>query len=315
VPQPDGGGEEVQDGGGEEVQDGGGVEPQPDGGGEEVPDGGSEEVPDAGLPGDSCAWPLPLFPDDAGTVGSIAGDLTLVGFGDDGWSSCGGAGGADRVWTFTTSEPGAFRFAVAATSLVSPNLRLKRGSCRGETYACARADPSDAFSAELYIPSLPADRWFLWLDGNTAEGGTFNFLGTLEEGLKAGDLCSNAEDLGESPQFSGAQSTYGFANDVADAGTCRTAPGPDRFYRFTTSETLDLHVTVDPDLDSYQPVLYLLQSCSGPMLGCSRAGRLGGVATLNLPELPAGTYWLGVDGTGPSGSGSFGRYTLDIDVE
>jgi len=90
---------------------------------------------------------------------------------------------------------------------------------------------------------------------------------------------------------------------------------PDVLYQFTIATAQSVTAEVIPDAAEGQllrPVVYVRGpgslSCSSTLpldqKGCAVASAYGGTATLMLPNLAPGTYYLWVDGAG-LGSGKF----------
>lgn len=139
-------------------------------------------------------------------------------------------------------------------------------------------------------------------DGGT-DGGTD---GGSDGGPVAGDRCSNPLPLtfdGGVATVSG--STAGAWADYESTGGCLSR-GPDLVYGFTNSSTQDFRAEVYAP--GHPPALYLRGgSCPGVSdVTCHNAQDPGGtLAWIDYPSLGAGTYYLFVDGTSSTSSGSY----------
>jgi len=131
----------------------------------------------------------------------------------------------------------------------------------------------------------------------------------------AGEGCDDAKalfggpvaDTGETIQATAEGSTKGLSNDLAGSCDSDTANAPDMVFTFTLSDALWLEAAHDFDGVLY-PALYLYGGdCDqGEEVACTKA--FEGAAELSMP-VPAGTYFLVVDGSYGKDAGNF---TLDV---
>jgi hypothetical protein len=268
---------------------------------------------DPPLPGESCASvrPLVFTGGTAGGTASTSGD-TSPHF-DDGIATCGVGAGNDVVYSFTTSATLDFRATLSGVSATyRPVLSLRSGTCTGATSACAIATSAGA-DTTLAIGRLPAGTYFLWVDGASGTAGAYMLNASLTP-PQVGEGCATPKPL----VFSGG-TAGGTASDAGDtttffddgpAGTCITGTAPDIVYSFTTSAVLNFNATVSALSPAFRPAISLRSACATSQLGCTAAAAAGGSANLSIGSLPAGTYYLWIDGV----SGSAGAYTLSASL-
>jgi hypothetical protein len=256
------------------------------------------------LPGDHCTNPASLV----FTSGTATATGTTAGSFHDGNGTCATGTAADVIYSFTTSSIQDFRVTVStSTSTYQPSIYLRSASCTtGTQIGCANAAALGG-SASLDIGALPVGTYYLWIDGVSGTAGDYSINATLTNPLP-GDHCTNTAPL----TFSGGTATASgtTAGTYSDGnGTCATGTAPDVIYSFTTSSVQEFQVTVSTSTGTYQPAVFLRSaSCTtGTQVGCAFASALGGSASLNIGALPAGTYYLWIDGVG----GTSGAYSIN----
>lgn len=256
------------------------------------------------LPDDNCSFPRPLVfsagPDGGGSV-EVSGDTR--GMHHDAEGSCNaGYLTADQVYEFTTTEVFDLRAHATGTTL------FLRSSCRGGELACGNL----GVAASSLLPGT----YYLWVDSFSSPG-PYTLTANLTPPAR-GDTCLNpqplllsADDAGVSLGVNATGSTYGLFNDYR--GSCGGTTSSDVVYRLDTEVALNVQVTVSPTYSSYQPAVYLRGAwCDGGAeVACAAAPGPGGDATLSAPNLPAGTWYLFVDGLGNTS----GPYTLTVTAQ
>lgn len=123
------------------------------------------------------------------------------------------------------------------------------------------------------------------------------------------DTCASARAI--LPAGTGGISITAEPGQAIDdtAGTCN-ASGPELVYSFTTTVTQALTVAVAPLTgSSARPVVYLRGACTGTELSCDAP--TSGSASLAVPALPPGTYFLFVE----SANGAPGRVSLNVSLQ
>jgi hypothetical protein len=132
---------------------------------------------------------------------------------------------------------------------------------------------------------------------------TCNPSGVCDVGAAPGnDACGSATPIAlPGGTFSG--TTCGAASDADPSGTCGTAGGPDVFYRIDLLQRS--RVTASTAGSSFDTVLYLRAgSCGGSAVACDNDSGGGGASRID-GTFNAGTYYLVVDGNGPTAAGAF----------
>jgi hypothetical protein len=254
--------------------------------------------------GDHCTNTAPL----TFTAGSATASGTTVGTYNDGNGTCATGTAPDVIYSFTTSSIQDFRVTVStSTSTYQPSIYLRSASCTtGTQLGCANAAALGG-NASLDIGALPVGTYYLWIDGVSGTAGAYSINATLTNPLP-GDHCTNTAPLTFSGGTAIASGTT--AGTYSDGnGTCATGTAPDVIYSFTTSSVQEFQVTVSTSTGTYQPAVFLRSaSCTtGTQVGCAFASALGGSASLNIGALPAGTYYLWIDGVG----GTSGAYSIN----
>ncbi|MBX7101437.1 MAG: hypothetical protein K1X89_27225 [Myxococcaceae bacterium] len=138
--------------------------------------------------------------------------------------------------------------------------------------------------------------------------GPFTFSASVEA-LVPGDTCLLPLALGLVDGGVMLQGSTSALNPGLE-GSCGGAGARDAIYRFETQQVQDLTVNVTAS-GAFQPVVYLRQGdCEA---GAERAcvPSTAGTASLSVPALPAGTYFLGVDGFAKTA----GDYTLSLSLK
>ncbi len=248
---------------------------------------------------DSCVLAQAL--DLSSGAAQVTGDTR--GAADDMKAACAvGQSAPDLVYAFTLTATRRVSAKVqpASGSSLLPVLALRK-ACGGlqpaDQLGCGFSDPLSG-GARLVVDALPPGTYFLWLDGDSGSAGAFS-LSVSAEVPPAGDSCSTAEPLALVNGVAEVVSSTAHVSDDA-VGTCGGA-GPDRIYRLSLSAPQRLQLELTSQEASYAPVLYVRRSAcesgaGSAQVACQSSGAQGS-ATLDLPNLPAGTYFIFVDGT------------------
>jgi hypothetical protein len=263
-------------------------------------------------PGESCYNPIALSKlTGAGTTETLTGDTT--GFFHDRNLGCWGLG-PDTVYTFTTTEALTFQASlVSKGSSYNPSLSLLGLPCdKGSEVTSCGDGLFPQGTASVAKSHLAAGIYFLWVSGKSSAGeGAYELKTSLATPV-LGESCTNTKPL----MFSMGQAG-GSASDTADTSAmvndasagCGGAGAPDLVYSFTTNKELNLSVTVTPGGTGLQPVVYLREKlCTAFDKRCEAASSPGSPVTLTASKLPAGTYFLWVDGD--KANGASGKFTL-----
>ncbi|HLM44611.1 MAG TPA: hypothetical protein VK458_12125, partial [Myxococcaceae bacterium] len=145
-----------------------------------VDEGGGPYTVLASLTRPVCEEPTPLVFTGGESGGpaqaSAEGDTSSAFSSTQG--TCGGSGGREVVYAFTTTQP--LSLSATVTPKVSgfqPMLYL-RASCEGNEQACSVA-PTVGAGATLSTGSLPPGTYYLWVDGFSGSVGAYSLNATL----------------------------------------------------------------------------------------------------------------------------------------
>ncbi|HEY3446794.1 MAG TPA: hypothetical protein VGK67_10545 [Myxococcales bacterium] len=283
------------------------------------------EGPTAAAPGnDTCAGAEPLAlvqVEGSHWQATAKGSTVLAGDGYAG--SCAYSDGPDVVYALHLDADAKVTATVTSDRSVlayQPTAYL-RGP--GTPAACADYSAEKACSFEAGGGSATAVAgalagnadYYLVVDGAYGSAGGFDLVVDVDTPLPMADGCDGYSfappDPGQTRSFDADTSA---ATNQAE-GACGGS-GPDALYTFTlgapTAVTIRLTATgADAPL---RPLFYLRRGACGSVLpsdeyACAVPGPEDEhVATRSFPSLPAGTWWLWVDGF----AGSRGPYTLAV---
>jgi hypothetical protein len=267
--------------------------------------------------GESCAAPiyLPLSKPSL----TINGDTSTKA--DDATGTCGGSGGNDALYAVQLSTPKRVSFEVTGqTAGFSPVLYL-RSTCDDPAAARQLACVLGAGgTAKIDLPRLAAGTHYVWVDAQAGKSGGYSLKVETQDPVPppTNDTCASAEVLTMPPGGVGVitrQSDTSLAR--SDALGCG-ATGNDVVYTFTTNTAVALELRVTPFSGSpLKPAVYLrgaaacTSEAGADQYGCSTASAAGGVAALQFPNLPAGSYSVFVDGA----QGTAGPFELKLDFK
>ena len=267
-----------------------------DGGmGSDVIDGGSMIA---------CKMPMP-FPFMNGT-GMVTGDTsTSLNYTS---STCGGVLSPDRVYELDITTLQTIQVSVvpsAASPDFDPIISL-RDDCASEDptheLGCSEVGAGSTVSITKVVKP---GKYFLWVDGYNGTVGQYT-LKVTSGTPPANDTCTGAQALTFKANSASATFDTSFAGNDG-SGTC-SGSGPDVVYSFSLTMAQSLSVTVTPDASSpdYTPAIYVRKVCDDMTpaneLGCASAP-MAGPATLDIPALAAGSYFLWVSGDSTSSAG------------
>lgn len=262
--------------------------------------------------GDTCASAivLPFDPVDGGVFThkviptEIADDyLTCPGFG-------GGVATYDRDVAFTFTAAARFNlWADAASTSQMPTLGIAEGQCPGTNLSCGGTS-SNFNHASLSRGDLAPGTYTVWLDGLSATQSAVD-VGIRMFPVLEGDTCNNPTPLAFGPD-GGYLSVSGSTRDLYDNGEGGCGHyGADRVYSFTTTRTFDFRSRITSGTAGYEPAIFLEQAPCGPQFGLLQCSSTrDGAGWLDLHALPAGTYFLWVNGQYPDE----GDYTLEAQL-
>lgn len=232
----------------------------------------------------------------------------------------------DVVYEVTLASQQSLSIDLRATtgSALKPVATLRAGSCASinptDRLSCAWGDPQVTDRAVVTVPSLDAGTYYLWVSGDDGSQGPFSLKVSAGAPIAApaNDDCSTTLPV-LVPGVSLTGDTRAAFDDTY-ATSCGLPAGVegngarDVAYRFSLVngvQTVTLSVHADPlQGDLFRPVIYVrTSSCLLPTAkGCAAASSYGGIATLTLNNLPAGSYTAWVDGAGQSS----GKFTIKL---
>ncbi|MGC4121997.1 MAG: hypothetical protein QM765_46935 [Myxococcales bacterium] len=279
-----------------------------------------------GRTGDDCASPLALTGFDAEGNGAVTVNDTTATATGSGDGTCNSASGYDLVYALDV--PAGKTKDVSAkmtfTGSYRPNVYIRKScasAAAADQLACAVAG-TGVYNVTAAATRLPAGRYFIWVDGySTSHSGPFSLVVTVTDSaalppVPANDQCTAAVDLGTVdgvavPTVSA--TTVGAASD--SVGSCGTGTGGDVVFQFTTTKTQLVVAKVAADTGStLVPNVYLRGACPGLAAeerACASGSGTPSTATAIAAALPAGTYFLVVDGN----AATSGAFKLDLSAQ
>lgn len=238
------------------------------------------------------------------------------GAADDYSHTCGGVGGRDVVYSVSVPTGVPFAATVSPAASFSRPIVSVRSSCIGtSTTACGAADPGSAVTV-IADTGLAFGTNYLMVDGvGTTDRGAFQV--TARTGAAVlGTSCTAPHPLILSNGSFGKATVYGtnqgqVDNDSASCG----GQGVDQVFQFTTTATRTARLSIVPGVGHW-PLLYLKRGSSCATAtevsgSCASSNGLGQPLSVAPLTLPAGTYFLWVDGL----SSTQGAYKLSVDLQ
>jgi hypothetical protein len=264
----------------------------------------------------------------AGSSATATGDTTWATNGNalgDQTPSCSDSArgtGRDVVYAFTLTQAQDVTVAVAPTGS-SPTFEpvvSVRAACADASRAAEKGcvSPLAATAGTQTLVNLPPGTYTVWVDGARDTSGPFQLEVALAPPTPppANDSCAAPQALTfSSGTASVSGSTLQAANDTTGfdvTPTCSPSArqtGRDVVYVMTLAQPQDVTLAVAPAAGStLNPVLSVRRSsCASQLLADELAcAQAVGPAMATLTAVPAGTYWIWVDGAG----GTSGAFTL-----
>jgi hypothetical protein len=258
-------------------------------------------------PGESCADAEPLFP-DGGLAVTV--DATLEGYAHDGQGTCGGLNAPDRAFSFETTEAMTLRARLLPQGAETGVLYLRSFGCTSGERQC-RTGAAAVNGALIELGNLPIATHTLWVDSLESDAGAFTLAATLAPPV-AGDACTAPRFLSFITQLDGGSSASASGDTTLlfeHTGAC-SGSGPDEVFNFTTSAPKVMTATVTPLAAGYWPTLSVRAVCTSNLsTACAAAGSAGSPVSVTVNPLPAGNWFLWVDG-----AASRGPYALQVEL-
>ena len=258
---------------------------------------------------DVCSTTVPLL-----TAGSLTGS-TCAAADDTTWTPTTGctasAGGRDVFYRLQLAARSEVSLVLAAA--FDTLLYLRAGTCTGTQVACNDA-PSTGTTGSSVQTTLDAGLYYVVVDGrNAAAFGPFTLTTTIVP-VPANDTCAGAQVIPFVTTTAGGGGTVitgtlaGAADDYT--GGCGDVGGRDVIYQLTTTNAQDLFITTIGS--ATDTVVYLR---SGSAAGCATGSNIDcqssyrGTFDPNIvmirDNVPAGTYYIIVDGQTAAAAGTF----------
>jgi hypothetical protein len=225
--------------------------------------------------------------------------------------TCGGGAGPDQVYALDV--PSASRVRLRMQSTHDGTLYV-RSTCTdgGSELACNEDFGS---GRNLVNMTAAAGRYYVFADGAAAtDAGDFSLSAELApiggSPASAGDGCGSATAWSAASGATLEADTFSATDDLA--GSCGGSGSPDTVYSLQlTSRT---RVRASFASAEFPPVAYIRRSCADTTseVVCLNPMVAGGTTTVDQ-TLPAGTYYLVVDGTG--GPDAFGAASLSLQLD
>lgn len=277
---------------------------------------------------DGCASPQVL----TGSGGLFTVQGTTTGANDD-VQTCTyplGAFGSDVVYRLDVPAQASVSIDVQSStgSSLQPVIQMKKpNACASDLSSdelfCAWPDPADPSRVTRVLGDVPPGQYFLWVDGDATTHGAFQLKATLgtPAAVPANDSCANSIPLSANVPVvadtrSASNDSSGFCGSGAESSGVFA---PDVVFHFDNPSAATRTLTVIPDpYDGklLRPVVYVRGPGSAlcgslaqsSQVACGVGTTLGGTLTLSLPNLPAGTFYVWVDGVAQQS----GRFTLKL---
>lgn len=241
--------------------------------------------------------PAPNATCETGTVLPLNG--TIVGSTEGGRYSTSQCGGGRQTF-YTLDLPGVASGSVVARPVdggASLALSMLVNGCQSDAgLTCTLPNARAAFTG------LPSGRHTFMVRSTDPFRTVTDFAldVSVDAGLGRGTCASPVLLPGNGMStFTGSSDFFG--SNLVGAGNCSTSTGPEVVFGFTTTTTHVFAASVT-NSSGINPRMYLRTNCG------STVNETCGFNTLNLTSLAPGTYFLVVDGSGPTS----GPFTLTV---
>lgn len=207
--------------------------------------------------------------------------------------------GPEKIHQVTLTQPGTITATVTAlgTGTADLDVLLLQGSCNASS--CIKWGDNSLTQA-----GLPAGTYFVVVDGfSLLDAGPYRLDVNCSDGGSTFGTCFNPISITCETPYNG--TTFdGQTNFSSYSCGAQQYQGKEKVHEFTISQTSDITASIS-GLNGEDLSLFLLDACN-PTL-CN----VGGDTTLNALSLPAGTYYLVVDGAGTDTTQQ-GNYYLEL---
>ncbi|NOK08761.1 hypothetical protein [Corallococcus exercitus] len=259
-------------------------------------------------PGDTCEVAIPLgLPPEGGTVvvpGTFAGAFNN----HDGRCTF---YSPDRVYSFTTTQPMSFiAEATTGSGTKAPALTLRGGTCDGAESTCGAGGKA---RSSIRATDLAPGTYYVFVDKASYDAPVDYSLKVSLGARPAGDVCASALPLGLPTSGPGQVTvqgdTGGFFHDLTPScgASSGTRNAPDSVYTFTTTAKMNLRLATKALTSGFRPTVSLRRGCGGSDtdLRCAWTPDYAPDTWTSYRDLPAGTYYVVVDGYDATQVGAF----------
>jgi len=247
---------------------------------------------------------------------------STVGLKDDTQGTCGGDGAPDAVFGIRTRTAVQLRFDLSTSTQGFSPLFYVRQVCAidgpGEQVACL-----SGANTSFTLPTFGPGDLYLIVDGssenalNSAGDFTMTITPSPAAAPPTNDKCGFAQQLALPPTGTGSVSVQSDTTSATDdSAGCGGAGAPDLVYSFHLDQPRLVQTTVTPLLGAnYRPMVYLrpanacMSEQATDQIACTYAPDFGQSVTSLVPSLPAGDWFLWVDGVY-----SWGPFNLQVNT-
>ena len=233
---------------------------------------------------------------------------------DDGKGSCGGAGGADKVYEIDLAQNQ--RLQIAASGGFPYVAYLRGGptlaACGDPTteLGCKASDANG--NAALDLLNLPAGKYFIWIDAQGQMRGSFTVTATLAPPVlpPANDFCNAAIQLTDGVTVAN-QTTLGTGSETA--GSCNPEPpaAGDAYYFFDTTLFGKRDASVTVKTAGFSAAAFLQTTCGVMATEVKCTASMTPTTVLSVAALPPGKYFVVVE---PLGGGNGGGFSITLNL-
>ncbi|MDP1829002.1 MAG: hypothetical protein Q8L48_37415 [Archangium sp.] len=275
--------------------------------------------------GDICTYAIPVTFDggasaDGGAVSVVTVTVDLAQATHQYKADCNTSSGEgnDVLFQVTLTEPKGLIVSATDTSGKGQDAVMSLVTSPCALFAQAACVDTTNDPEVLAFERLPPGTYYVLLENDAPDNvndGTYDVEFELVDPPpgQPNDQCSGAAMLTFTNGVATATgTTEGTFNDTAGSPlTCSAASAlaPEVFYSVTLTQPQDVTVTVDtPSWSSLSPAIALTNACGQGGASNQRGCRSGSGRTFTARSVPAGTYFVVVDGDGPTA----GEFSLQV---
>ncbi len=245
----------------------------------------------------TCESPIPL------AAGNYNGSTTRGESENEG--SCASSGARELVYRLELSSRQ--RVTIEVEPQFDSVLYVRKDDCtEADAEVACNDDAPNQHRSKIDAVFEPAT-YFVFVDGYSSEGGSFNLKVAVKEVPSIADVCKSATPL---TAGSVVQAATAGTFDRFTAGCGGGAKGPDAPYRLSLDRRS--RVRVVEATNDFAPVVHVRRQCSDDSteLGCDDSGAVDHEAAF-VGTLDPGAYTVIADGVDHDADGN---YTIGLDV-